>query len=346
MNRKQSAVAAAVVLASLASAPVLAQSTTTLYGVVDTYFSYGKMGDNKKTGIDSGGLTGSRIGFRGTEELGNGVSAVFALEYGLLNDANEGIGTVGLRARQQFVGLKGRFGFAGLGRQYAPGYYVFKYDGAIGTPWGPQAMLGIKAGATIVPASPARANNALNYISPNMRGLTVNTMYAFGEENQATNRRQGDRFSIGAEYANGPVGANVIYHLSRDMPAAVGVDDKEEWYAGGSYNFGVVTLLASYQQVEQDSDTNKVYQVGAIAPVSSAGKLHFAIGRLDHENSDLDATNLTVGYGHALSKRTTAYAFATRVNNDSAQNATFVASAVGQTGENSTNIMVGVNHSF
>ena len=172
MNKKQSAVAIGAVLAGLPSAPVMAQSNATLYGVVDAYFSYGKMGDNKKTGIDSGGLTGSRVGFRGTEDLGNGLAAVFALEYALLNDANEGIGTNGLRARQQFVGLKGSFGFAGLGRQYAPGYYAFKYDGAIGTPWGPQAMLGIKAGATIVPASPARANNALNYVSPNMGGLT------------------------------------------------------------------------------------------------------------------------------------------------------------------------------
>lgn len=343
-------IAVAFATAGLISPSVMAQSNVTVYGVVDAYLGYGKMGDNRKTGVGSGGRTGSRLGFKGSEDLGNNLKAVFVLEYWIAVDENQGIGTSdsnsSTRARQQFVGLQGSFGFVGLGRQYAPGYYVMKYDAAEGAPWGPQSNLGGKAGATILVATPARWNNSVNYKSANMGGVTVNTIYSFGEEKQDTNRRQGDRWGIGAEYANGPVGVNVIYHHGNDVPAIAGLGDKKEWYVGGSYNFGAVKLLGSFQQVKQTSDTNKIYQIGAIAPVSSAGRVHLAVGQLEHDRSDMDATNVTVGYTHALSKRTTGYVYFVNVNNKSRQNATFFASGVGQAGDNSENVMVGVNHTF
>jgi hypothetical protein len=80
-------------------------------------------GTNKFSGIQSGLLSGSRLGFKGEEALGNGLKAIFTLEYSLNIDNNSGIGsTGGLNARQQFVGLAGGFGTVALGRQYSPGY--------------------------------------------------------------------------------------------------------------------------------------------------------------------------------------------------------------------------------
>lgn len=327
----------------------MAQSSgVTVYGVVDAYLSYGKMGSNRKIGVDSGpGLSGSRIGFLGTEDLGNGLSATFTLEYGIFPDSNEGVGTGALRARQQFIGLKGDFGFVGLGRQYAPGFHTFKYDPFIGSPTAPHTMLALTSGATIVPASPARWNNSVNYISPRTSGFAVNASYSFGEERQDTDRRQGDQVGVGVDYANGPMNAGAVFHRGEEKPATAGrLDDKKEWYVGASYDFAIFNLLGSYQEIEQGSSKNRVYQIGSIVPVSAAGKIRLAVGRLEHENSEMDATNVTVGYTHALSKRTIAYTYLTRVHNDDAQSATFVASAEGQAGENSSGVIVGINHAF
>src|SRR5690606_39044941 len=105
-------------VAGLVSAPAFAQSNVQIYGVVDAGVVSGKIGDNKFNGVQSGLLSASRIGFRGTEDLGNGLKAKFTLEYGI-NVDNGGAPNA---PRQSWVGLEGGFGFIGLGRQYSPGH--------------------------------------------------------------------------------------------------------------------------------------------------------------------------------------------------------------------------------
>jgi predicted porin len=119
----------ALAVASLASGAALAQTNVTIYGIADAGYVYASgddyvPGSNTFSGIRSGLLSGSRIGFKGEEALGNGLKAIFTLEYSLEIDNNTGIGsTGGLNARQQFVGLSSdKLGTAALGRQYAPGY--------------------------------------------------------------------------------------------------------------------------------------------------------------------------------------------------------------------------------
>lgn len=337
----------ALAVAGMVAAPVaMAQSNVTVYGIADAFFSYGKMGDNKRTGIDSGGLAGSRIGFRGTEDLGNGLSAVFTLEYGLNIDQNQGIGTGGLNARQQFVGLQGGFGFVGLGRQYAPGFFALRYDAGAGAPWTPQALLSGASGSTITPASPARWNNSVNYKSPNFGGLTVNAIYSLGEVNQSSNRRDQDRFGLGADYAAGPLAVGVIYHHQKNDPIVGSANNKKEWLLGGSYDFGMVKLLGSYQR-DKVSDTNKIWQLGVSAPVGEMGSAYLAYGKLDHGvSSDLDARALSLGYTHAMSKRTKLYAAYTHVNNKSASGIAFNVSGAGEAGSNANTVVLGVNHAF
>jgi predicted porin len=123
----------ALAVASLASGAAFAQTNVTMYGIADAGYVYstgdgrrGSGNDNDFSGIQSGLLSGSRLGFRGEEALGNGLKAVFTLEYSLNIDNNSGVGNTtdgGLNARQQFVGLAGGFwGTVALGRQYSPGY--------------------------------------------------------------------------------------------------------------------------------------------------------------------------------------------------------------------------------
>ncbi|PKO55512.1 MAG: porin, partial [Betaproteobacteria bacterium HGW-Betaproteobacteria-21] len=114
----------ALAVAGLMSAPVFAQSNVTIYGIVD--MGYKNLGNNvnsavgNRSAIDSGQYSGSRLGFRGTEDLGNGLKASFVLETGI-NVDNGGFNQGNTAfARQSFVALSGGFGTVALGRQYTP----------------------------------------------------------------------------------------------------------------------------------------------------------------------------------------------------------------------------------
>lgn len=340
----------ALAVAGLSATPVMAQSNVTVYGVVDAYFGHGEYGDNKLSAINSGGLSGSRLGFRGKEDLGNGLSAVFTLEYALATDQNAGVGTAG--ARQQFVGLEGGFGFIGLGRQYAPGYFVSRYDAAGGSgALSAQIQLAKAAKAMIDAGSGSRVNNSINYTSPKMNGFAVNAIYGFGEKNQIDDRSEGDVLGLGADYASGPIAVGFVYQ-QKDGGAA---RDQKEWMLGGSYDFGIVKLLGSYQQVKDaigaSGDTDKVYQLGAVAPVGS-GKLHVAWGKLDADaGSSRDVKSWVLAYTHSLSKHTTGYLGFLRNENGNDASQSLLASnkdALGATvrGEDSNNFVIGVRHSF
>ena len=120
----------ALAVAGLVSAPVFAQSNVTIYGVADAYMGFGNHGGNDLAAVQSGGLSGSRLGFRGAEDLGNGLKAVFTLEQGVdisNGVASPSVGGDSVFSRQALVGLSGAFGTISLGRQYAPGF-DFQYD--------------------------------------------------------------------------------------------------------------------------------------------------------------------------------------------------------------------------
>jgi predicted porin len=332
----------ALAVAGLVSAPVMAQSNVTVYGIVDAYVGYGKQGDNKAFKVEGGGMSGSRLGFKGSEDLGNGLKAVFTLEYSLNNDVNEGVGTGGLRARQQFVGLQGGFGFIGLGRQYSPGFGVYKYDAAMGgSPFSPQSILSVQSGFTITPNSAGRVSNSINWKSNNMGGLTVNAIYGLGEKNQIDDRRENDLAGLGVDYDNGPLNVGVIIHHINKGPN----DNQKEWLVGGGYNFGAVKLLGSYQQKKVGSVNDKVYQIGGVIPVGASSSVHLALGKYDADaGSDFDANSFAVIYSHSLSKRTTAYAAYTLVDNKSASAKSVIANGVA--GKDSNNYLVGLRHVF
>lgn len=334
----------ALAVAGLVSAPAFAQSNVQIYGVVDAGVGFASGDDNKFRGVNSGLLSASRIGFRGTEDLGNGLKAVFQLEYGINVDTGDGI----TGARQSFVGLQGGFGFVGLGRQYSPGHNMLgsldHFGGSSG--FAPHLKLSNAPGATIANGGPGRINNAISYKSPNMSGFTVEAMYAFGEDadqaDAADNRSRNNFIGLGGQYKNGGLTAALVYH-KRDGGAA---SDQKEWMAGVGYDFGVVAVNGVYQQVKVGSDKDKVWNVNAKVPVSERGNVLIGYAKLSAENGDEDANSWTVAYTHSLSKRTTAYAGYNRVSNDSAQNRAAATGLAAETGENGSGFIVGVRHTF
>jgi len=361
----------ALAVAGLVSAPVFAQSNVTIYGVADAYMGFGSHGDNDKAGVDSGGLSGSRIGFRGTEDLGNGLKAVFTLEQGFKIDTGaENDGSTAFQ-RQAFVGLSGAFGTVSLGRQYAPGY-DFLYDAFASATVGPQAILSSQSGMTITPSNGARWDNSVAY-NGSFSGLKVRAIYGMGNNEdsyEVTDLVTGvtklmdpsddDRFGLGVEYANGPLKVGAVYHYLTDGFETDLSDDQQEWLVGGSYNFGVLTLAGSYQEVEgignlKGADAD-MWQIGVLVPVGAAGNVHFAYGEVDFDidtaasKESAKAKSYTLAYTHALSKRTTAYAGWNRTDNDSGLDLGLV-EYIGPAGANyggdeSDLFFVGMRHTF
>lgn len=327
----------ALAVAALASAGAYAQSNVTVYGVADAAYVYtntnggttlnaGEAHGRDTQLIQSGQLAGSRIGFKGTEDLGNGLKALFVLEYSIELDNNNGIGNnaSGLNARQQFVGLGGKLGTLTLGRQYAPGYYTFSFDPLLASPGlssvdAGQALLG----STIRAASPARWNSSVNYLSPDFGGVTVQAIYSAGEV--ANEIAQGEGYGVGVNYAGGPVAVKYVYQHKENTPGVVptgltagttGVAD--EHYVGVTFDAKVVKVLASVQTVDRGNreyagaaSKGEEYAIGAIVPVGR-GNIHVSYAQANRDSAGQNAyrgdlTSTSVAYTYGLSKRTTLY---------------------------------------
>ena len=354
----------ALAVAGLVSAPVFAQSNVTIYGVADAYMGFGSHGDNDMAAVNSGGLSGSRLGFRGTEDLGNGLKAVFTFEQGYKVDDGTGLGD---NSRQSFVGLAGAFGAVTLGRQYAPGY-DFQYDALQSSPGlSPQSLLSRGVGSTIVAHNGARWNNSVAY-NGMFSGLKVRAIYsmAAGEDTRTTSLAAGnwadpsddDAMGLGLEYANGPLKVGAVYQMLQTASNAAAADDQTEWLLGGSYNFGVATLALSYQDAESlgkvKNQDAKLWQVGVLVPVGAAGNVHLAYGEVKADNvigfDSAKSKSYTLAYTHALSKRTTAYTGYNRTDNDTGLALGPIAdldkTGLRNGGENSDLFVVGVRHTF
>jgi predicted porin len=213
----------ALAVAGLVSAPAFAQSNVTIYGVADAGLGIGDHGSNDFQGVISGVLSGSRIGFKGSEDLGNGMKAVFQLEQGF--DIGNGAEHREDRtfSRQSWVGLSGAFGTVGLGYQYAPGYFA-NYDALNAALISPQSTLTNGLGMTITPNSPARWDNSVTYTGK-FEALTVRGNYSMqGQENTdfeldpitsevvEIDAEDDDAAGLGIDYTNGPLSVGVVYH--------------------------------------------------------------------------------------------------------------------------------------
>lgn len=331
----------ALAVAGLVAAPAFAQSNVTVYGIADVGVGYGKAGDTTFTGVVDGVLSGPRLGFKGSEDLGNGLSAVFVLEQGYSVGTGAPASTKQFH-RQAWAGLKGGFGTIGLGRQYAPGYnYTAKFSSAFAAgAVDPQSILANSIpGASIHPNTDARWDNSITYNLGNMGGVMAEAIYSFQTAQSGDDRTDDDKIGLGVGYAAGPVGVGLVYHRSKTADESL-----KEIYVGGTYDLGAAKLFASYQTAKLDDavDSSVIYG-GVVVPVGK-GNVHAAIAKLsDDENDDNDSTSASVGYTHGLSKRTTGYVVLNRTTND--DNAARGVLAT-EAGEGSTAFGVGLRHAF
>ncbi|MDD2663449.1 MAG: porin [Dechloromonas sp.] len=360
----------ALAVAGLASAGAFAQSNVTVYGVADMYVGSFKT-DNmeRSTQVNSGGLAGSRIGFKGVEDLGNGLKALFTMEYALnldnaQSDAVNGNGTGIGQARQGFVGLTGGFGTAVAGRLQTAGYdWQGKTDVLHGTAIDP--LNAVQGGSINAPsfligsgsgAIAARANNAVAYISPSFGGVTVALNRAYVAEESGAKDAETNAIAnlISVSYDNGPLYVGGVYANLDGQAGGLTAADRTDWALGAGYDFKVAKVTATFQKSKDkvwNDESNTAWSLGAAVPVSAAGTIHgsFAKSTLKNSagiNNDVGIKSWTLAYTHALSKRTTAYAGYNQVNRDDNVPVDASALVLSNWGAKTVGFVAGVNHKF
>lgn len=337
---KKSLIALAAVAASGAA---MAQSSVTLYGVVDTSVAYVK-GNESVSGLLNSGASTSRLGFRGVEDLGNGLKAEFVLE-GQVDPDNGTAGGFNFK-RQSTVGLAGEFGQVRLGRALTASYNaVSRYD-MFGT---------VGLGSTLAWKEDYqnRSNNMISYISPKFAGFGVGIDYGFGEQKKnKTNRYMG----IGATYDNGPLSLGLGYDKQNNALGELPNEDLKTWQLGGSYDFAVVKLAAFYKETKytqistNGSDKLKTWNLGVSAPVGAAGVVKASYNNYKWSDSSEKAQQFSLGYVHSLSKRTALYGTYSYLKNKNGADFELNGAFAGVNGANDSGkmqgVQVGVRHAF
>lgn len=333
----------ALAVAGLVSAPAFAQSNVQIYGIMDLGFARysssegGATSNKSRTGIDSGNQAASRIGFRGTEDLGNGLKAFFQIEQGLSADTSSQPTN-----RQLFVGLQGDFGKVRLGRDFNPSRSLVAGLDPFGTS-GAGNMQNIYQLQT-------RVDNAVIYSTPNMGGFTADVTFTnsvSGNEAaylKGANNPNDRLWNVVGKYSNGPLMVGASYERIKDD-----IDTLKGWNLVGSYDFGVVSLRGAYGQVKEDGDKIKQYMIAAVAPVSEAGSVLFSYNRIKVDISgfsDPKASQWALGYNHKLSKRTNVYATYAKISTNSNAEGEF--GVYNGTGGNvfTSGLNVGIRHNF
>jgi predicted porin len=347
------------------SSAAFAQSNVTIYGIVDAGIVSergGKAGNVTK--VSSGVANASRIGFRGTEDLGGGLSAIFTLEAGYrVDDGALDNTNNALFNRQAFVGLRSTTaGTLTIGRQYTPWYNALAQ---VGDPF----AAGLAGSAkNLFPANGInlRNSNAVVYQTPVFNGFSGEVFYGFGEQSESSAGRQ---LSAAVSYTNGGLNARLAYN-NRNNDQATGLAPTVERGIGRNsllavnYDFQVAKAYFMYGQnkgLNSVAYANSTAYTTTAVPASQdsrdallgvqvpvAGKTGKVIASFiykdDREAFNRDAKQWAIGYMHDISKRTTGYVSYASIDNKNGASFTVGGNSEAGTGDRAFN--VGVRHSF
>lgn len=351
---KKSLIALAVLASSGAA---MAQSSVTLFGIVDTAVGYvdkANAAGNKVYGLTTSGNATSRLGFRGVEDLGGGLKAGFHMEGELFGDIGNSSGFD--FKRRSTVSLMGNFGEVRLGRDQTPVYVkASSYDlfnqAGIGqfigwSNWNNQSAT--------ADANNIRVNNQIAYYSPNISGFTGALSYAFDEQVSGAGNHIGRYVGGYAAYDNGPLSATLSYDRRTLGLGATAVGfDRDTVTLAGSYNLNVAKLIAILQQTKDkvpggDQKVN-AYALGASIPMG-AGEIKLQYALYDQKAINSKANQYSLGYVQNLSKRTAVYGTLAFMDNKDRSNLALPVKGITVggpgNGNNQTGVQVGIRHSF
>lgn len=300
---KKSLVALAV-LASFAGV-ASAQSSVSIYGIADVWAGRTKVevpgvASVSTSVLNSGGLSTSRLGFTGTEDLGGGLSAVFRLE-GALSIDNGTAGGVTFN-RQSYVGLAGGFGEVVFGRPWTA---FDDIAGAANSVWD-ASTFAVEYSTWLSSLYNANPANGIKYTSPDFGGFSGAVSYSL-DENPAADLNV---TAFHVKYNGGPLYVGLGYQTEG---TGAGTPDAKFTRLNGTYDFGAFQLLAGYGQLKIDAAKTTDLSIAANFPLSNAVNLSVGYARSkDNEFlGDSKRDGFTIGATYGLSKRTTAYAIYT-----------------------------------
>ncbi|MFM0045681.1 porin [Paraburkholderia sediminicola] len=241
-------------LALAASSVASAQTSVTLYGIVDAGVSYqssqatlgSTSGGGSAVKMSNGVWQGNRFGFKGAEDLGGGTKAIFTLEEGF-NSGTGAQSTSGLMfSRQAFVGITNEtYGSLTAGRQYESYYQLL-------SPFGPTQWLsgyyGAHPGDIDELDTSYRANNTILYTSPTLYGLTASGSYSLGGVAGSVNR--GSTWSAALQYARGPFSAGVGISRINNSALGGGAFGADSTTSNAGAQAGVSALTNGYQTAQ------------------------------------------------------------------------------------------------
>jgi predicted porin len=313
---------AAAAAATMFACAAHAQSNVTIYGLFDVGVQLDDASNGKTAKVVSGGNYGSRLGFRGAEDLGGGLSAIFTAEHGINVDTGR-LGQGGrFFGRQVFAGFKGTWGTLVAGRVATFGSGTGSFD-MFSSVDPMSTALGIAGvGSTMSSAAALRIDNTVLYQSPDMRGFQAGVLHSLQAVNNEVTGRGNNMYltGLGAKYAAGPLFAAMTYEKINNP---TGGKDENHLQLGATWDFKVIRLHAAHaRETGLFSDLNisgtkngagaKAWMVGITAPVGN-GIIRSSYQTRDGdevggENRDLRV--ISVAYEYYFSKRTSAYAAA------------------------------------
>jgi len=320
-----------IALAALAATgATLAQSSVTIYGRMDLGMSSMETTTGAAAGTDAFSLagaegvrTGSRLGFRGTEDLGGGLRAGFVYEIGINADRNSPAGTAldDARTRLANLSLTGGFGTVVVGT------FLNAFDTARGyspaTAGVPGGDFVFRNGAATTERFDSRTQNAIAYVSPAFSGFTFSVGTVNEEVQAGTSARKYDGMILGVGFSQGPLAAqfaygqlDVGYHVplglgSRTAPANAEV---QNWVLGVRYTFAPAVLTFIYEDTQQSIgpvttreqnawEIGARFPMGAFAPYITIGQGEITTGTVNN-----DISSWQIGTTYNLSTRTWIYA--------------------------------------
>ena len=351
-----------------------AQSAVTIYGSFDGGLRQVDNVDgngNNKTSVGSTGTYNSnRLGFKGVEDLGNGLNAHFNLE----TEFNTGTGagsSTRLFSRAANVGIGGAWGSVDFGRQYSISFktigaydpFNYKYTGIV--PLASASSGGTLPGGVVTTATNfggTRFDNDIQYTGT-FGPITARAEYAPGEVAGAASARSAS--AVGLAYAAGPFAAGAAYTQKKVSPLATAAGanfDDTAWTVGGSFKTGPFRVAVGYNNEKIDGATavgvaaagdakQRIGWIGGSYTITPAMELTAAWyqTRIDSPRVGLVASStgkkdlLMIGATYSLSKRTNFYA---DIDFTKLKDNQVLVGTAGRTEDRQTGVSVGINHFF
>lgn len=320
-----------------------AQSSVTLYGVIDNGIEYQDAGAGSVVRAVSGGLFASRFGLKGSEDIGGGVHVNFQLEQGFNGVTGAASNAAAAFNRQAWVGFSGAFGETRIGLQNTPQYIFMNPE------LDPLAVMSIASPMNNFNSLTVRVNNAISYFTPTVRGLTAQFMVAMRDA--TTRPSNGLQFyNAAARYVNGPFRAAAGYEQASN---ATGTSTLKIFNAGTSLEVGAARFYLAYHTERQTDNSVRrdVYEASGSYRLNPFNHVALLYGYAhDRTGNGNNAQQIGINYEYYFSKATTLYASGGFIQNrNKAQftlNGTAYGGVAGTPGANARGMVLGLVHTF